>query len=795
MGQKTGVQPLLKHIRIDGIENGRRVDSRVLEERIQQAVADGYRFLEVHAFGQHGIGGRLWRAGDEHVLVQVYGPVGQRLGCMGFPNTTIEVMGPVSDDVGWLNAGAEIIVHGNAANGAGNAMAQGKIYIAGNIGARGMTMTKHNPRFDPPELWVLGSVGDYFAEFMAGGIAVICGYEAQNPDNVIGYRPCVGMVGGRIYFRGPHKGYSEPDVKLVPIGDEDWQWLEKNLRVFLEKIDRLELFPELSKREQWQLLVARSPMEKTTRKRRSMREFRVQVWNKELGPGGLVGDLIEFDTSPIPVITTGILRRYVPVWENRKYAPPCYDACPTGIPVHQRWQLIREGRIDEAVDLALTYTPFPAAVCGYLCPNLCMQACTRQSRGLPPVDVSLLGKASIKADVKDIPPVTGKKIAVVGGGPAGLSVAWQLRMKGHDVTVYDMKKELGGKITEVIPRNRIPDEVIRAELERARRVLPHVHLQQKLTRDDLERMRSDYDFIVIATGAQKPRILPVPGKERLIPALEFLRKSKVGEATVGKRVVIIGAGNVGCDAATEAHRLGAEEITLLDIQEPASFGKERREAEAVGAKFRWPVFTKAIREDGVELTTGEVIPADTVIVSIGDQPDLDFLPESVETERGFVKVNEFYQTSDPQIFAVGDVVRIGLITEAIGAGRVAAEAIDAISKGEDPVKARHRVKPALPVVDKHRVKVEYFEARRIPFGSVDECAQECASCGQCRDCGICITVCPQGAISRREKENGDFEMVVDEEKCIGCGFCAGACPCGVWNLVENEPYEVLASRK
>ncbi len=95
---------------------------------------------------------------------------------MGFPNTVIDVMGPASDDVGWLNAGADIIVHGHATNGCGNAMAQGKIYVAGDIGARGMTMTKHNPRFDAPELWVLGSVGDSFAEFMAGGIAVICGY-------------------------------------------------------------------------------------------------------------------------------------------------------------------------------------------------------------------------------------------------------------------------------------------------------------------------------------------------------------------------------------------------------------------------------------------------------------------------------------------------------------------------------------------------------------------------------------------------------------------------------------------
>ncbi len=779
----------IQFFRIDGIENGHRIDSRILEERIQKAVSDGHRYLEIKAFGQHGIGGRLWKAGDEKVYVKITGSPGQRVGAMGFPNTFIEVEGPVSDDVGWLNVGAEIVVHGNAANGAGHAMAQGKIYISGNIGARGMNMTKFNPRFEHPELWVLGSVGDYFAEFMAGGIAVICGYKPQDPENVLGYRPCVGMVGGRIFFRGPHKGYSQADAKLVPITDDDWTWLEVNLRIFLERIKKPELFDTLARRDDWQLIVARSPQERFLRPRRSMREFREQVWDKELGKGGLIGDLVDFDRSPIPIITTGILRRYVPVWENRKYAPPCQAACPTGIPVHQRWQLIREGRIDEAVDLALAYTPFPATVCGYLCPNLCMEACTRQYKGMASVDVSVLGKASIKAKVKDMPPITGKKIAVIGGGPAGISAAWQLRRKGHDVVIYDMREDLGGKITQVIPKSRIPEEVVNTEIERLKKNIPHIHLKQKLTKEDIERLKADFDFIIIATGAQKPRTLPIPGKERLIPALDFLKRSRKDDIKVGKKVVIIGAGNVGCDVAVEAHRLGAEEILLLDIQEPASFGKERKAAEAIGARFRWPVFTKAITDEGVELTTGEVIPADTVVVSIGDQPDLDFIPESVAIERGFITVNDIYQTTDPQIFAIGDVVKLGLITEAIGAGRIVAEAIDEISKGKRP----RFDKPHM--IDRHRVKVEYFDPRKASFESPEECAEECASCGTCRDCGICITVCPQGAISRRSKENGDFEMVVDGEKCIGCGFCAGACPCGIWTLVENDPFEEMVANQ
>ena len=111
--------------KIAGFENGLRVESRVLEEQIQHAVTEGYHHIEINAYGQHGIGGRLWRAGDKPVKVDVTGSSGQRVGAMGFANTIIEVFGPASDDVGWLNAGAQIIVHGNATNGVANAMAQG----------------------------------------------------------------------------------------------------------------------------------------------------------------------------------------------------------------------------------------------------------------------------------------------------------------------------------------------------------------------------------------------------------------------------------------------------------------------------------------------------------------------------------------------------------------------------------------------------------------------------------------------------------------------------------------------
>lgn len=768
---------------ISGIEGGRRVESRVLEERIQTALRQGHRHMEIEAFGQHGLGGRLWNSEEETVHVRITGSSGQRVGSMGYPNTLIEVLGPVSDDLGWLNAGAEIVVHGHATNGVANAMAQGKIWVSGNVGARAMTMTKHNPRFAPPELWVLGTVGDYFGEFMAGGTAVICGVDGQDPANVLGYRPCVGMVGGKIFFRGPHNGFSQADAKLVPIPQDDWDWLVENLRIFVEKIGQPQILETLSNAEDWQLLVARSPFEKTGKPRKSMGDFAQQVWEQELGPGGLIGDLADLDRSPIPVITRGDLRRFVPVWENRKYLPPCEASCPTGMPVQERWRLIREGRIDEAVDMALSYTPFPGTVCGYLCPNLCMQGCTRQTVGMSPVDVSQLGRASLDAKTPEMPPLSGRKVAVVGGGPSGISTAWQLRRHGHEAVVFDMAEKLGGKMTSAIPKSRIPSEVIDTELERVRDVISHVHLQQPLKPEDMEQLKSDYDAVVIAVGAQTPRVPPIEGKERMIPALGFLKRSRQEAFEVGKRVVIIGAGNVGCDVATEAHRLGAEEITLIDIQEPASFGAERKAAEAVGAQFRWPCFTQAVTDEGVALKSGEVIPADTVIVSIGDAPDLGFLPESVATERGFVVVNDVFQTSDAQIFAIGDAVRPGLLTDAIGAGRRAAQAIDDILQGKRP----HS--DSLPMMDPSRIKLEYFDPRIRRFDGVESCAGECSSCGACRDCGVCVNICPEGAISREPPEGVGFEMVVDPDRCIGCGFCVGACPCGIWAYVANDPLD------
>src|SRR5271169_2732196 len=176
-----------KVVTIKGLVKDTRVPSRILEEQIQQAVQDGAREIRIVADGQHGIGGRIWPR-SETVQITVEGTAGQRLGSMGMPGTEIVAKGSVSDDAGWLNCGAKITVLGDVTNGAFNAAAQGILYVQGSGGARCETMTKHNPRFEPPQSWYFRNVGDSFAEFKAGGIAVVCGVNPRNPKNILGYR-------------------------------------------------------------------------------------------------------------------------------------------------------------------------------------------------------------------------------------------------------------------------------------------------------------------------------------------------------------------------------------------------------------------------------------------------------------------------------------------------------------------------------------------------------------------------------------------------------------------------------
>ena len=773
----------IKNITIHGIVKGKRVPSRILEEQIQQAVRDGARELHIIADGQHGIGGRIWPRG-EAIKITVEGPAGQRLGSMGMSGTEITVKGSVSDDVGWINCGANIIVLGDVTNGAFNAAAQGILYVQGSGGARCDTMTKHNPRFDPPQSWYFRDVGDSFAEFKAGGISVVCGVHPRNPKNILGYRPCVGMVGGTVYFRGPFKEYSEGDVKLLGLTPQDWEWLRVNMKTYLEAINRLSHYDELTcSPDDWKKFIAYTPQEKRARRwfKLSTSDFRKNHWEKEVGQGGIFGPYISHDQTILPYITTGNDRRNKPVWANEKYSPPCAYACPTHIPSHKRAALIRQGKFHEALELVLQYSPLPATVCGQICPNLCMQSCTRGQLDKP-LSIDKLGRLALDLPAPKKAASTEHMLAVIGGGPAGLSAAWQLGLKGHSVDLYESTDKLGGKLELCIPRERLPQEILQKELSRFKEIGVNVHLNANIDHKKFEEIYKDHEIVVVACGAHKPRVIPFPGSGHVVSAYDFLRGINIGDLPdlKGRKVVIIGAGNVGMDVASQAYNCGAESVLAVDIQKPAAFGKEMETALAKGTQLVWPKFTARYdnQEKKLYFKDGTSLDADLVIMSVGDVPILDFLPPSIHTERGWVVVNEIGQTSDVKVFAIGDATRLGLVTHSIGQGRIAAETI------HYQLMHSPRWPEIKQVIPYERIRTEYYDICRGDFTPEKE-AEKCMSCGTCRDCRMCETTCYWGAISRVEHEDGSYEYVVDDDKCIGCGFCAGICPCGVWEMVEN----------
>lgn len=311
-------------LHITTVDGHRRLSTQELLQDISRALASGETAFHIAASGQHDIGGPCWNVAGKTLRFTISNP-GQRVGAMCLPDTEVVVEGSAPADVGWLNSGGQITVKGDAGDTAGHCAASGRIYIGGRAGARSGSLMKHDPLCEPPELWVLGNVGSFSFEFMGGGHAVVCGHDSQTLPSVLGERPCVGMVGGIVYFRGPH-GELPDDVELGILAADDIAWLDAGMENFLAAIGRQGLRKELSIWRHWHKLVPRRERKRPVPM--SMADFRGKRWIRN----GVFGDILCDDGSVSPLCASGEQRLREPVWENTsggcKDCRRCLEFCP-----------------------------------------------------------------------------------------------------------------------------------------------------------------------------------------------------------------------------------------------------------------------------------------------------------------------------------------------------------------------------------------------------------------------------------------------------------------------------------
>jgi glutamate synthase domain-containing protein 3/Pyruvate/2-oxoacid:ferredoxin oxidoreductase delta subunit len=305
-----------------------RMSTQVLLQSIKDLVDRGICEFEINASGQHDIGGTLWNKNGKAIVIKVRNP-GQRAGAMCLPNTEVEVFGSAPADVGWLNSGGRVIVHGDAGDTTAHCAAGGEIYIGGRTGTRTGALMKHDPLYDPPELWVLKNCGSFSFEFMSGGTAVICGYGCVDEGSVLGERAAVGMVGGLVYFRGKSQDVSIRDARIKELETADIKFLTEKMPRYLQSINRVELLSELSDWKEWRKLVPLSYDERPKKHDVNIKEFRLNHWVE----GGIFGDVCIDDLSVNSIVTTGVNRLRVPNWQSNPEnscadCKQCLTMCP-----------------------------------------------------------------------------------------------------------------------------------------------------------------------------------------------------------------------------------------------------------------------------------------------------------------------------------------------------------------------------------------------------------------------------------------------------------------------------------
>ncbi len=486
---------------------------------------------------------------------------------------------------------------------------------------------------------------------------------------------------------------------------------------------------------------------------------------------------------------------------ERAGVSPCTYNCPAGIKPHGYIALIRSGQYEEAFQQVLNVTPLVGTL-GRACYAPCEGECTRGSLEGP------LAIRRMKRFIADrhyadgptqveVPPPNGKKVAVVGSGPAGLTAAWHLARQGYRVKIYEAGSQPGGMLRFALPPYRLRNEVVDQDVSNV--LAAGVEIATDSRVEDLEALRAEgWDAVIVAVGTHEPTRLRVPGEDLpgVMRATEFLKAAKLGEEVdvAGKRVVVIGGGNVAMDAARTALRLRAasvEAVSLESLQEMPAHPQEVEEAEGEGVVFRNSCgvrnFRGTDRLEGVDLMrcvsvldeNGRFNPVydensigsiecDVVIVAAGMRPDAGMFGLPTNSSGTIQADPGTLQTSVPHVFAAGDAV-MGptMITTAVGQGRRAAFMVDRWIQGLplDP----DAFEGPLPMVDKDAVLARQKTYQQIECCSVESrerpgpgefypeeetleewqalrSASRCLDCGVCSECRQCVAICPADCI-------------------------------------------------
>ena len=551
---------------------------------------------------------------------------------------------------------------------------------------------------------------------------------------------------------------------------------------------------------------------------------------------GIVCDRI-LDTEEIP-------REHLRVAEIApNWAAPCKAACPMHVPAQSYVRLIAERRFADAYRLIREKDPFQS-VCGYVCYRPCEDACTRGEID-EPIAIRALKRFVLEWGDRHPEEVeieierateSGRKVAVVGGGPAGLTAAYDLARAGHMVTVFEALPKAGGMLAAGVPKYRLPEEVLDEEIARVERMGVTIRTNARVGTDPtLDDLRRNFDAVLLAIGAHDSSRLGVPGEdaEGVVHGIDFLHEVDLnGSAKVGARVAVVGGGNTAIDAARTALRLGAREVYLVyrrtREEMPADDG-EIREAEEEGVRILYLVApTEVLAEDGrviglrcVNLFLGDpdeggrrrpnavegtefVLTCDTVIPAVSQLPDLTVLSGTSGGSGSNVVVNaETRMTSVPGVFAAGDAVSgRGSVIEAVASGRRAAYEMDRYLRGGEPVlkpepevvsvdkrevirrnadeTPEARIEPGIRAADERTRDFRPIEASFTEEQAVEE-AKRCLACGCGVGCDVCSDVCIYDAV----QVQGD-RYFIDKEKCDGCGLCPERCPNGVISMVELQ---------